>query len=182
MIGSEADKTSEHRWLEQAQAGDCQAFGVLYRIHHQRVYALCVRFLAERELAEDALQNSFVQAWRKLHSFRGESSFGSWLRRIAINQCLALQRKQRFWLLFSNDKVDVHPAVGVDESTGVVDDLERAVSSLPARSRQVLVLHDIEGYTHEEIAGQLKMAVGTSKAQLHRARKRLQELLKDERA
>jgi RNA polymerase sigma-70 factor (ECF subfamily) len=127
------------------------------------------------------LQNSFVQAWVKLHGFRSESSFGSWLRRIAVNECLTLQRKQRFWLSFSNDKVDAHAAEWRDDSAGTLNDLEQAIHSLPLRSRQVLVLHDIEGYTHEEVSEQLKMAVGTSKAQLHRARKRLQELLKDAR-
>lgn len=164
--------------LDLARNGDHLAYRTLYQTHHSRIYALCLRLLGDRELAEDALQDSFIQAWRKLATFRNQAAFGSWLHRIAVNQCLGMRRKSRPWLVFSNTaQADTGCRTWVKEDIHI--DLERAICRLPQRPRQVLVLHDIEGYTHAEVAAALHIAVGTSKAQLHRARKQLEEWLDD---
>jgi len=160
--------------LEHARNGDQLAYHALYQSHHSRIYALCLRLLGDRELAEDALQDSFIQAWRKLAQFRNQAAFGSWLHRIAVNQCLGMHRRSRPWLIFSNT-AQPEPDHHASEKEGVHIDLECAIQRLPERSRQVLVLHDIEGYTHAEVASALHIAVGTSKTQLHRARKQLKE-------
>ncbi len=168
----------ESSLVASAREGDQAAYRDLYQCHHRRIYGLCLRLLGDRELAEDALQDSFVQAWRKLTQFREQAAFGSWLHRIAVNQCLGMQRRRKPWLVFSDTmepEVDVNRS-GVEDS---LQDLEKAIGRLPRRPRQVLVLHDIEGYTHGEVAGALGIAVGTSKTQLHRARKQLKEWLDD---
>ncbi len=168
----------ENKLLESAREGDQAAYRDLYQCHHRRIYGLCLRLLGDRELAEDALQDNFVQAWCKLAQFREQAAFGSWLHRIAVNQCLGMQRRRKPWLVFSSTTepdVDVNRG-GPNDS---LHDLEKAISQLPRRSRQVLVLHDIEGYTHGEVAEALGIAVGTSKTQLHRARKQLKEWLDD---
>lgn len=164
--------------LDHARNGDQLAYHALYQAHHSRIYALCLRLLGDRELAEDALQDSFIQAWRKLSEFRNQAAFGSWLHRIAVNQCLGMHRKSRPWLVFSNT-AQADTGRRTSEKEDIHIDLEWAISRLPQRPRQVLVLHDIEGYTHAEVADALNIAAGTSKAQLHRARKQLKEWLND---
>ena len=167
----------------RAAAGDRQAFERLYRGHVNRIYALCARMVADRTRAEELTQDVFVRAWEKLRLFRGESSFATWLHRLAVNVVLndrksEGRRRDRF-----EEEDDEH---GMDGFTGVVGmplapgdllDLEKAITKLPPGARRVFILHDVEGYKHEEIAEQLGVTTGATKAQLHRARMLLREAL-----
>jgi RNA polymerase sigma-70 factor (ECF subfamily) len=179
----------EAELVARARAGDAAAFERLYRAHAGRVHAVCLRLLADRGRAEEATQDAFVRAWRRLGSFRGESAFGSWLYRLAANVALDLLRSERRraggladWDAEGEDP-DGAPARDLPEppsarrQPGAALDLERAIRTLPPRARAVFVLHDLEGYRHGEIAGLAGIAEGTSKAQLHRARKLLREIL-----
>ncbi len=163
----------------RAARGDRAAFEKLYRRHRDRVYGLLWRLAGgDAALAEDLLQEAFVRAWQKLDSFRGESRFGTWLHRLSANVALSdrrirLKRVQRETAL---DEGAERTAMGDrDVRAGQQMDLERAIAALPERARTVLVLYDIEGYSHAEIAELTDMAVGSSKAQLHRARKLIRE-------
>ena len=174
---------TEKQWVDKARAGDQLAFEKLYRSHCDRIYGLCWRMCGgDRALAEDMVQEAFVRAWNKLHLFKGESKFGTWLHRLAVNVDLSdrrirvkrIQREQEF-----DDNVERVQVGDRNVFAGLRKDLEAAISGLPERARTVLVLYDIEGYQHNEIAELTGMAVGSSKAQLHRARKMVQEILKD---
>jgi RNA polymerase sigma-70 factor (ECF subfamily) len=165
--------------IRRAQAGDTAAFERLYRTNVGRVYAVCLRLAADPVRAEELTQDAFVRAWEKLGSFRGDAAFSTWLHRIAVNAFLMSARtdsRRAARLRIVGDPVDVGGggAVPVPE-TGI--DLERAIGGLPDGARTVFVLHDIEGYRHEEIAQLMNIAPGTSKSQLHRARKLLREAL-----
>jgi len=174
---------TEAGWVEKAQAGDRLAFEQLYRSHCGRIYGLCWRMCGgDRALAEDMVQEAFVRAWSKLELFRGDSKFGTWLHRLTVNVVLSdrrirVKRLQRERQLV--DDVERTLVGDRDVFAGLRKDLEAAIAGLPERARTVLVLYDIEGYQHKEIAEMTGMAVGSSKAQLHRARKLLQEVLKD---
>lgn len=174
---------TEKRWVDQARAGDRLAFEKLYRSHCDRIYGLCWRMCGgDRALAEDMVQEAFVRAWNKLDLFKGQSKFGTWLHRLTVNVVLSdrrirvkrLQREQEF-----SDDVERVQVGDRDVFAGLRKDLEAAIAGLPERARTVLVLYDIEGYKHQEIADMTGMAVGSSKAQLHRARKMVQDVLKD---
>lgn len=171
----QAGQDDEHDLVLRAQNNDYRAYEQLYRMHVGRVFALCARLCKDRDMAEDLAQDAFVQAWRKLDSFRGDSSFGSWLYRIATNTVLSYLRKQKHFL-HSLDIDDVPPEVTIDETDKRMG-LERAIEQLPDGARAVFVLYSLEGYTHDEIAGLLKIAQGSSKAQLHRARQLLKGYL-----
>ena len=180
---SELSATESH-WVEKAQAGDRQAFEQLYRGHCDRIYALCWRMCGgDKALAEDMLQEAFIRAWSKLHLFRGDSKFGTWLHRLTVNVILSdkrirvkrLQREQEL-----GESVERTMVGEQDVSAGLRRDLEAAIAGLPERARTVLVLYDIEGYRHAEIADMTGMAEGSSKAQLHRARKLVRKALQDE--
>lgn len=170
-------------WVEKAQAGDRLAFEQLYRSHCGRIYGLCWRMCGgDKALAEDMVQESFLRAWSKLNLFRGDSKFGTWLHRLTINVVLSdrrirVKRLQREREL--GDDLERTLVGDADVFAGLRKDLESAIAGLPERARTVLVLYDIEGYQHNEIAEMTGMAVGSSKAQLHRARKLLREILKD---
>ncbi len=174
----------ETRWVEKAQGGDRQAFEQLYRSHRDRIYALCWRMCGgDTALAEDMLQEAFVRAWNKLNLFRGDSRFGTWLHRLSVNVVLSdrrirIKRLQREQVL--SEGIERTLQSDRDVSAGLARDLEMAISQLPERARTVLVLYDIEGYKHNEIAELTGMAVGSSKAQLHRARKLVRKVLNDE--
>jgi RNA polymerase sigma-70 factor (ECF subfamily) len=174
---------TETRWVEKAQAGDRLAFEQLYRSHCDRIYALCWRMCGgDRGLAEDMVQEAFVRAWSKLDLFRGDSKFGTWLHRLTVNVVLSDRRIRVKRLQREREMVDdvERTLVGDrDVFAGLRKDLEAAIAGLPERARTVLVLYDIEGYRHKEIAEMTGMAVGSSKAQLHRARKLVREVLKD---
>lgn len=163
----------EQALVQRAKENDYQAYEQLYRVHVGRVFAVCLRLCKDRDTAEDLSQDTFVQAWRKLGSFRGDSAFGSWLYRIATNIALSHLRKQRSFVeSLEVEDLDTYRET-IDEQIG----LERAIGLLPAGARAVFVLYSLEGYTHDEIACMLKIAQGSSKAQLHRARSLLKKLL-----
>jgi len=174
---------TETRWVEKAQAGDRFAFEQLYRSHCDRIYALCWRMCgADKALAEDMVQEAFVRAWNKLGLFRGDSKFGTWLHRLAVNVVLSDRRIRVKRLSREREMVDdVERTLVGDRNVfaGLRKDLEAAIAGLPERARTVLILYDIEGYKHNEIAEMTGMAVGSSKAQLHRARKLVRNVLKD---
>ena len=170
--------------VRSAQAGDAAAFEQLYREHVGRVYAVCLRMTADPGRAEELSQDVFLRAWDKLSTFRGDAKFSTWLHRLTVNVVLADRRSQgkRWARLVTTD--DMQPYEGgagergpQTTPAGADVDLERAIASLPDGARTVFVLYEIEGYRHEEIADEMGTAVGTSKAQLHRARKLLREAL-----
>jgi len=170
----------ERRLVEDAAGGSQVAFERLYRLHVNRVHGLCLRMTAQRETAEDCTQEAFVQAWRSLDRFERRSSFGTWLHRIAVNAVLAHQRRRVESLgaeaSAEESMAETHAdAAAHDHVLG--GDLEAAIASLPAGARHVLVLAAIHGYSHEETAAMLGIAVGTCKAQLHRARQLLEARL-----
>jgi RNA polymerase sigma-70 factor (ECF subfamily) len=163
----------------RAQNGDQAAFEQLYRQNVTRVYALCLRILADPGRATELTQDVFVRTWEKLGSFRGESEFSTWLHRLAVNVVLVDRRteERRTKRIFATDDLELYDRS--DRSTAPESgiDLEQAIAALPPGARAIFVLHDIEGYQHEEIAKMTGLALGTSKAQLHRARKLLREAL-----
>jgi RNA polymerase sigma-70 factor (ECF subfamily) len=164
--------------VRRAQAGDESAFEQLYREHVGRVYALCLRMTADAVAARELTQDVFVRAWERLDSFRGESAFGTWLHRLAVNVVLM---DRRLAARRAEDPLDdgdwTPPAATRHGSPALRLDLEAAVAALPPGARRVLVLHDIEGYEHAEIGKLLGIAEGTSKAHLFRARRLLREVL-----
>ncbi len=165
--------------LRRAQAGDTAAFEALYRGHVARVYALCLRLSGRAPLADELTQETFVRAWMKLPGFRHESSFATWLHRIAVNLALEERRSRgrREARIQAADDLTMFATPSPARRGEAALDLERAVAALPEGARAVFVLHDVEGYRHEEIAALTGVAVGTSKAQLHRARRLLREVL-----
>jgi RNA polymerase sigma-70 factor (ECF subfamily) len=169
--------------VARAAAGDRSAFERVYREHVNRVFSLCARMVSDRARAEELTQDVFVRAWEKLHLFRGESSFGTWLHRLTVNVVLNARKvegRQRSRYEESDDDagMDSLPGVvGMPLAPGDLLDLEEAITRLPPGARRVFVLHDVEGYKHEEIAEMLGVTSGATKAQLHRARLLLREAL-----
>tara|TARA_R110000737_G_scaffold348037_1_gene381000 strand:- start:499 stop:1056 length:558 start_codon:yes stop_codon:yes gene_type:complete len=168
----------EPQWIAQAQQGDQLAFHHLYENYHRRIYALCWRMLADKDSAEDVCQEVFVQLWQKISNFRGESKFSTWLHSVASNIVLGHIRKNKTWIqrIFSIEEQSVEDAV---VEMPECSNLDKKIQKLPERARLVFVLFAIEGYRHEEIANMLGVAVGTSKAQYHRARGLLRESLSE---
>lgn len=161
--------------VARALEGDREAFEGLYRDHVGRIHALTVRMCANTAMAEELTQEIFVKAWRKLHLFRGRSKFSTWLHRLAVNAILDAMRRE---------EKQAEPTEGVAELPDNVRylrngrvDLERAIAGLPTKARQVFVLHDVEGYKHDEIAQLMGITAGTARGQLHRARTLLREAL-----
>lgn len=153
-----------------AASGDARAFESLYRRHSARVHTLVRRMLGDDD-ADEVTQDVFVRVWQKLGTFRGESAFGTWLHRLAVNVVLARRaelgtRRRRF----HDDDAPLDLVSARGTAPGALMDFEQALARLPDGARQVFVLHDVEGYRHEEIAEMLGLAAGTSKSQLHRAR------------
>lgn len=159
--------------VRRAACADVLAFETLYRRHHRRVHGVIVRLVGQAGArAEDLTQEAFVRAWQALPSFRFESAVSTWLHRLAVNTALMELRARRSRPVADDDE-DALDGLSTPDTAGravLGRDLERAVATLPPRARAVLVLHDVEGWKHEEIAEELGMAVGSSKAQLHRAR------------
>ena len=159
--------------VRRAASADVAAFETLYRRHHRRVHGVIVRLVGQAGArAEDLTQEAFVRAWQALPSFRFESAVSTWLHRLAVNTALMELRARRSRPLADDDE-DALESLSTPDTAGhavLGRDLERAVATLPPRARAVLVLHDVDGWKHEEIAEELGMAVGSSKAQLHRAR------------
>jgi RNA polymerase sigma-70 factor (ECF subfamily) len=168
----------ESQWITQAQQGNQQAFHHLYENYHRRIYALCWRMMADKDSAEDVCQEVFVQLWQKINNFRGESKFSTWLHSVATNIVLGHIRKNKTWIqrIFSIEEQVVEDiAVTMPE----ISTLDKNIQSLPERARLVFVLFAVEGYRHEEIARMLGMAVGSSKAQYHRAKGLLRQSLSE---
>ncbi|HET7923061.1 MAG TPA: sigma-70 family RNA polymerase sigma factor, partial [Gammaproteobacteria bacterium] len=165
--------------VARARAGDMTAFEQLYRNHAGRVYATCLRIVADRGAAEECVQDAFLRAWDALARFRGDSRFSTWLMRIAINAALQRLRleKRHLRLVQPAEPEWLEQAPAPDASPGHDMDLERLIATLPPAARAVFVLHAIEGYSHEEIAGLTGIAIGTCKAHVHRARQLLQARL-----
>lgn len=154
-----------------AAAGDRRAFERLYRLHVDRIFSLCTRMLGDRVVAEEVTQDVFVRVWEKLPQFRAESAFGTWLHRVAVNVVLSHRKTAGIsQARTSSDETAIDLAASRPVSVGERLDLEAAIARLPQGARRVFVLHDVEGFTHEEIGGQLGITPGGSKAQLHRAR------------
>jgi RNA polymerase sigma-70 factor (ECF subfamily) len=176
-----AIRDEDREQVRRACAGDRGAFENLYSRHRNRVYGIVWRLSGgDSALAEDLLQEAFVRAWQKLDSFRGESLFATWLHRLAVNVALSdrrirIKRLERETAL--EGAAERTAAGAKDVYAGERMDLEQAIASLPERARTVLVLYDIEGYSHAEIAEMAGMAVGSSKAQLHRARRLVRDRL-----
>lgn len=178
----------ESMLVAAARAGDRTAFERLYRAYCSRVLGLCLRMTRRRDVAEDCVQQTFIRAWRSLDAFEGRSAFGTWLHRIAVNEVLMHQRNRgtrseldaRSERAASgedfSDELPLSPSVN-ERDAGEVMDVERVLATLPEGSRHVVILQAVYGYSHEEVADMLGIAVGTCKAQLHRGRKLLRERL-----
>jgi RNA polymerase sigma-70 factor (ECF subfamily) len=169
--------------VARCRAGDLGAFEELYRAHAGKLYSLTFRMLGNAPDAEDMLQEIFLSAHRKLDGFRGESALGTWLYRLATNQCLDHLRSRAAKAGQLTDAIDDEPALADTRSHGIADrtvakmDLERAIARLPEGARAAFVLHDIQGLEHQEVAETLGIAEGTSKSQVHKARLRLRAFL-----
>lgn len=175
-----AAQSAEQLDVQAAARGDAKAFERLYRAHISKVYGLCWRLCdGDGAKADQAAQDAFVRAWEKLGSFRGESAFGTWLHRLTVNVVLGEHRLLKRWTTFEDAEESgaPEPSHHPTASLGERIDIERALTRLPKGARAVLVLHDLEGWQHDEIAAATGIAVGTSKAQLHRARKLMKEFL-----
>lgn len=174
--------SSDDDIVRAAAAGDRRAFETLYRRHADRVYGAVLRLAAfDHARAEDLTQEAFVRAWQKLDGFRFESAFGTWVYRLAVNVALMSIRARNADPVSIVDDEHLPEMTDPDHPLRAIerDELERAIAALPPRARAVLVLHDVEGWKHDEIAAELNMAVGSSKAQLHRARGLLRRALGD---
>ena len=182
------DKLSEAEFIQRAREGDRTAFEYLYRLHSGRVHAVCLRMVADPTEAEDLTQEAFLLLFRKIHTFRGESAFSTWLHRLVVNLVLMRLRKKSFPAV----SIEAAPDPGDENGWPSIDigapdlllegsidriSLARCIAQLPAGYRTMFVLHDIQGYEHHEIARILGRSVGDSKSQLHKARTRLRELL-----
>ena len=174
---TEQGMNDEQLWVKQAQAANSQAFEALYRLHVGKIYGLCLRMTGNASEAEDCTQEAFIQAWKKLDKFRGESSFGTWMHKVAVNSVLGRMRKSRR----EQDRIRLVGEIdqqreSIGDSAGI-QDLEQAINELPRGARHVFVLQAVYGYTHEETGDMLGIAAGTSKAQLHRAKRLLVQQL-----
>jgi len=179
LVNEEDPRAEERRLVSRAQAGDMAAFEELYRRNVGRVYALCMRMAGDASLAEELAQDVFVRAWERLGTFRGESAFSSWLHPLTVNVALSERRARRRRVARVMTTDDLTPFEKPTRTPGPEAslDLEKALAALPPGARSVFVLHDVEGYRHQEIAEMTGVAEGTSKAQLHRARRMMRETL-----
>jgi RNA polymerase sigma-70 factor (ECF subfamily) len=174
------EKAATLECIRRAQTGDVAAFEILYREHSARIFALCLRLKGgDRSDATELMQDVFVRAWRRLSTFRGDSAFSSWLHRLAVNTMLENVRseKRRVARVLSMEDTSALPGAARSSGIDLKMEMEEAVASLPQGARVAFVLHDVEGYQHQEIAQQLSVSVGTVKAQLHRARRLLRDRL-----
>lgn len=190
----QSQDVSEAQAIERAKQGDAEAFQVLYNLHKRRVYSLCLRMTSNTAEAEDLAQEAFLQLFRKIGTFRGESAFSTWLHRLSVNVVLMHLRKKGLPVVSLEETTQ---GSGGEEDTpkrdfgaedvalaGSIDrlQLQKAVESLPPGYRTIFVLHDVEGYEHNEIATIVGCSIGNSKSQLHKARMKLRDLLKMQRA
>jgi RNA polymerase sigma-70 factor, ECF subfamily len=182
---------TEAEAIRLAQGGDAEAFEHLYQLHGRRVYALCLRMVGNPSDAEDLMQEAFLQLFRKIGTFRGESAFSTWLHRMTVNVVLMRLRKKTLPAASLEETTEPDEETGGPRKdigapdlrlSGAVDrvNLERSIEKLPPGYRTVFVLHDVQGFEHNEIAGIMGCSVGNSKSQLHKARTRLRELLQED--
>ena len=174
--------------LARAQAGDHLAFAQIYSLHKRRIYSLCLRMVGNIAEAEDLTQEAFLQLHRKIATFRGDSAFSTWLHRLAINVVLMQLRKKGLSVISLDEAMEPAPEERPGRSFGAPDlalsgsidrmALQKAIDDLPAGYRLIFVLHDIEGYEHNEIAAMLECSIGNSKSQLHKARLKLRSALR----
>ena len=174
--------------LARAQAGDHAAFAELFSLHKRRIYSLCLRMVGNSAEAEDLAQEAFLQLHRKISTFRGDSAFSTWLHRLTINVVLMQLRRKGLQLISLDEAMEPTSEESPGRSfgsadltlTGAIDrlTLEQAVADLPAGYRLIFLLHDVEGYEHNEIASMLDCSIGNSKSQLHKARLRLRDTLR----
>jgi len=187
-----ASEMSEAEAIEGTKQGDAACFEFLYKLHKRRVYSLCLRMVGNIETAEDFVQDAFMQLHRKIGSFRGESAFSTWLHRITVNVVLMQLRKKGLPVISLEEALEPVEEGGPQRDFGCKDQtldgsidrlvLEHAIESLPPGYRIIFVLHDVEGYEHNEIAEMLGCSVGNSKSQLHKARTKLRDVLRITRA
>ena len=185
-------KVSEAEAIEKAKQGDAEAFEFLYGLHKRRVYSLCLRMTGNTAAAEDLTQEAFLQLFRKIGTFRGESAFSTWLHRMAVNVVLMQLRKKNLPMVPIDETTEGEDEGTIRKEPGAPDErlagsidrlrLQRAVDELPPGYRTIFVLHDVEGYEHNEIAQLVGCSIGNSKSQLHKARIKLRELLRANRA
>ena len=188
----QGDKLTEAEAIERAKQGDGEAFQFLYNLHKRRVYSLCLRMTGNTASAEDLTQEAFLQLFRKIGTFRGESAFSTWLHRMSVNVVLMQLRKKSLPVVPIDETIEgeeegvtrKEPGAPDGRLAGAIDrlQLQRAVDELPPGYRTIFVLHDVEGYEHNEIAGLVGCSIGNSKSQLHKARIKLRELLRMNRA
>jgi RNA polymerase sigma-70 factor (ECF subfamily) len=186
--GASATQPADSEVLARAQAGDHQAFAELYNLHKRRIYSLCLRMVGNVAEAEDLTQEAFLQLHRKIATFRGDSAFSTWLHRLAVNVVLMQLRKKGLSLISLDEAMEPNPEEGPNRSfgapdltlTGTIDRLvlERAIADLPDGYRLIFILHDVEGFEHNEIASMLDCSIGNSKSQLHKARLKLRDALR----
>ena len=179
---------TEAEAIERAKAGDAVAFEALYAMHKRRVYSLCLRMVSNTAEAEDLAQEAFLQLFRKIATFRGESAFSTWLHRLSVNVVLMHLRKKGLNEVSLDELMEPQQEDGPKKDVGAKDNvlagsidrvnLERCIESLPPGYRIIFVLHDIEGYEHNEIAEMMGCSIGNSKSQLHKARMKLRDLLR----
>lgn len=184
----QSTKLSEAEAIERAKQGDAEAFEYLYSLHKRRVYSLCLRMTGNTATAEDLTQEAFLQLFRKIGTFRGESAFSTWLHRMAVNVVLMQLRKKGLPVVPIDETTEGEEEGTVRKEPGAPDErlagsidrlqLQRAVDELPPGYRTIFVLHDVEGYEHNEIAELVGCSIGNSKSQLHKARIKLRELLR----
>lgn len=184
MDAADISTATDFQLAQSAARGDMAAFEEIYQRHHRRVYSICLRMLQNAYEAEDLTQDVFIQLYRKIGSFRGDSAFTTWLHRMTVNQVLMHFRKRtvKFEKTTEEGETPVQLVPGTENpfKMPIVDKiaLENAIDQLPAGYKNVFMLHDVEGFEHEEVAKILGCSVGTSKSQLHKARLKLQKLLK----
>ncbi len=188
---AQGHRSSEAEAIERAKQGDAEAFELLYDLHKRRVYSLCLRMTANTAEAEDLTQEAFLQLFRKIGTFRGESAFSTWLHRMAVNVVLMHLRKKSLPVIPLEDTLETdeesprkEPGAPDPSLAGAVDrmQLQKAVDALPPGYRTIFLLHDVEGHEHNEIAALVGCSIGNSKSQLHKARMKLRESLKTSRA
>ena len=187
----QANGLTEADAIERAKQGDAEAFEFLYGLHKRRVYSLCLRMTSNAAEAEDLTQEAFLQLFRKIGTFRGESAFSTWLHRMAVNVVLMQLRKKSLPVVPLDDTLETEEEAPRKELgapdirlAGAVDrlHLQRAIDHLPPGYRTIFVLHDVEGFEHNEIADLVGCSIGNSKSQLHKARLKLRDFLKVRRA
>lgn len=178
---------SERTLVQRAQCGDQEAFAMLFQLHKKRVYSVCLQMTKDVADAEDLTQEAFLQVFRNVNSFRGDSAFSTWLYRIAVNTVLMKLRRRKTPPILSLDEPVSAESPSLKRDVGKADPnlsgavdriaLRRAIEELPLGCRQIFDLHEVQGYQHHEIARQLQCSIGNSKSQLHKAKMKMRDLL-----